>query len=155
MRKLNNKQLENIEETLKDKKNGLVRYREVKNDPVKLRAFCVRNRNPIWDITNCSHFKTGLMSESAKKSKEKLVDDHFIQRSKAVKIIYEKIDNNENMSLTEFIDILKRFCSTIKLTLEEHKKVTTFIRKNKNFTNFEAYVACGIKVDGLTEFIYK
>ena len=64
--KLNQNQLSNIEETLEDFKVLLVRYRSIKGDENKLKQFFVRNRNPIWDITNCKFFKTGLMSESAK-----------------------------------------------------------------------------------------
>jgi hypothetical protein len=65
--KLNQNQLSNIEETLEDFKALLSRYRSLKDDETKSKQFFVRNRNPIWDITNCKFFKTGLMSESAKK----------------------------------------------------------------------------------------
>ena len=39
-----------IGETLKDFKCLLPRFDEVKNDRVLLREFCMRNRNPIWDL---------------------------------------------------------------------------------------------------------
>ena len=84
---LNYNQKSKIEETLEDFKVLLGRYRSIKKDETKLRQFFVRNRNPIWDITNCKYFKTGLLSEEAKNtSLSDMVDDHYIQRSKAMKL---------------------------------------------------------------------
>jgi hypothetical protein len=40
-----------IEETLKDFKCLVPRFNEVKEDKVLLKEFCMRNRNPIWDLT--------------------------------------------------------------------------------------------------------
>jgi hypothetical protein len=79
---LNPNQLFNVQETLEDFKVLLVRYKQVKDDEIRLKSFFVRNRNPLWDLTNCKFFKTGLLSEGAKiVFKEDLVDDHYIQRS--------------------------------------------------------------------------
>ena len=60
---LTDKQLRKTDETLKDFKTLMIRYREVKGDDEKLKSFLTRNRNPLWDLTNCKYFKTGLMSE--------------------------------------------------------------------------------------------
>jgi len=88
--KLNDNQLSNIEETLEDFKVLLKRYRRLKGDENRLRQFFVRNRNPIWDITKSKFFKTGLISEFAKNmDTTQLVDDHFIQRSKAMRFILQ------------------------------------------------------------------
>ena len=57
MGKLKQHQLEKIEETLEDFKCLLKRYRELKDNPVKLNYFFNRNRNPIWDITNINFFQ--------------------------------------------------------------------------------------------------
>ena len=65
-RTLNQNQLSNIEETLEDFKALLPRYRSLKDDETKSKQFFVRNRNPVWDVTNCKFFRTGLMSEDAK-----------------------------------------------------------------------------------------
>jgi hypothetical protein len=58
---LNQNQLFNAQETLEDFKVLVTRYNQVKNDETKLRAFFVRNRNPLWDLTGCKFYKTGLL----------------------------------------------------------------------------------------------
>jgi hypothetical protein len=154
MDKLKQHQLEKIEETLEDFKCLLKRYRELKDNPVKLNYFFNRNRNPIWDITNINFFKTGLKSEKAAQSLDKnSVDDHFIQRSKSIKFIFNELDKKEDMSLDEFIMLIRKLCSTIKLTREEHNKVTSFAKKNPTYLNYEIYVECGINVEGISNFI--
>lgn len=127
---LNENQLFNVQETLEDFKVLVTRYKEVKNDETRLRAFFVRNRNPLWDLTNCKFFKTGLLSEDAKKlNKKDLVDDHYIQRSKGLKFVFEELEKDPNMSLDVFINIVKKYSSTVKLSKNEHAKVTSFAKK--------------------------
>jgi argonaute-like protein implicated in RNA metabolism and viral defense len=151
---LNDNQLSNIEETLEDFKVLLERYRSVKNSETKLKQIFVRNRNPIWDITNCKYFKTGLMSEFAKNIPiTQLVDDHYIQRSKAMKFIFSELDKNEGMSVDKFIMLLKKYCSTVKLSKEEHSKVTVVAKKNPTYLNYETYLACSIQIDGLSDLM--
>ena len=153
---LNYNQLSNIEETLEDFKVLLTRYRSVKCDETKLRQFFVRNRNPIWDITNCKFFKTGLMSESAKNLHlSHLVDDHFIQRSKAMRFIFSELDKDENMEVKKFIQILKKYCSTVKLSKEEHSKVTVVAKQNPTYLNYETYLACEIQIEGLSDLMLR
>ena len=128
----------------------------IKNDEFKLKSFFVRNRNPLWDLTNCKFFQTGLLSEGAKNSnKNQLVDDHFIQRSKGLKFVFSELEKNPNMDLFTFVNIVKKYSSTIKLSKEEHAKVTSFAKKNSSYLNYETYLACGIKVDGLSDIILK
>ena len=151
---MNDNQLSNIEETLEDFKVLLSRYRSVKDCETKLKQFFVRNRNPIWDITNCKYFKTGLISESAKKIPiTQLVDDHYIQRSKAMKFIFSELNKNEGMSVDRFIILLKKYCSTVKLSKEEHSKVTVVAKKNQTYLNYESYLACNIQIEGLSDLI--
>lgn len=151
---LNQNQLSNIEETLEDFKVLLTRFRSIKGDENKLKQFFVRNRNPIWDITNCKFFKTGLMSESAKnKELSELVDDHFIQRSKAMRFIFFELDRDENMEVDKFIQILKKYCSTVKLSKDEHSKVTVVAKQNPTYLNYESYLACKIQIDGLSDLM--
>ena len=153
---LNENQLFNVQETLEDFKVLVTRYKEVKNDETRLRAFFVRNRNPLWDLTNCKFYKTGLMSEGAKKlDKKDLVDDHYIQRSKGLKFVFAELDRDPEMSLETFINIVKKYSSTVKLSKEEHAKVTSFAKKNPTYLNYETYLACGIKVEGLSDIILK
>jgi len=153
---LNKNQLIKIEETMNDFKCLLNRYLELKNDDEKLKLFFTRNRNPIWDITNTKFFKTGLKSERSQNLLNKdLVDDHFIQRSKSLKFIFSEMDNNKDMDLDTFIVLVKKLCSTVKLTKEEHNIVTQFAKKNPTYLNYETYLACNIKVDGLSDFILK
>lgn len=153
---LNNNQLSNIKETLEDFKVLLSRYRDIKDDETKLRQFFVRNRNPIWDITKCKFFKTGLMSDSAKNMESiDLVDDHYIQRSKAMKFIFSELDNHEDMGIDRFIGLLKKYCSTVKLSKDEHIRVTVVAKKNPAYLNYESYLACQIKIDGLSDLMLK
>ena len=153
---LNKNQLFNTQETLEDFKVLLVRYQQVKNDETKLRSFFVRNRNPLWDLTNCKFFKTGLLSEGAKKSDNKnLVDDHYIQRSKGLKFVFCELEKDPKMTVESFIKIVKKYSSTVKLSKEEHAKVTGFAKKNPTYLNYETYLACGIKVEGLSDIILK
>jgi F0F1-type ATP synthase delta subunit len=152
--KLNKNQLENISETLKDFKSLIPRYIEVKNDDNLLKKFCVRNRNPVWDLTSAKYFDTGLISEASKKQpKKNLVSDHYIQRSRATKFIFDELVSNPNITTEEFVKLIKKYCSIVKLTKEEHDMVTTFANKNKEYLNYEIYVACGIKIVGLSDIM--
>jgi len=156
METLKKNQILKIEETMKDFKCLLSRYTELKNDETKLKLFFTRNRNPIWDITNTKFFKTGLKSEQSKnKSNKELVDDHFIQRSKSLKFIFSEMEKDKDMDINTFIVLVKKLCSTVKLTKEEHNIVTQFAKKNPTYLNYETYLACNIKVDGLSDFILK
>jgi hypothetical protein len=153
-RTLNQNQLSNIEETLEDFKALLPRYRSLKDDETKSKQFFVRNRNPVWDVTNCKFFRTGLMSEDAKDLPlTQLVDDHYIQRSKAMRFIFSELDRDENMELSKFIQILKKYCSTVKLSKDEHSKVTVVAKQNPTYLNYESYLACKIKIDGLSNLM--
>jgi hypothetical protein len=153
-RTLNQNQLSNIEETLEDFKALLPRYRSLKDDETKSKQFFVRNRNPVWDVTNCKFFRTGLMSEDAKDLPlTQLVDDHYIQRSKAMRFIFSELDRDENMELSKFILILKKYCSTVKLSKDEHSKVTVVAKQNPTYLNYESYLACKIKIDGLSNLM--
>ena len=153
---LNEKKIISANETLADFKALLYRYLEIKNDEEKLKLFFVRNRNPLWDLTNCKFFKTGLISEGGKISKKKdLVDDHYIQRSKGLKFIFSELEKDPEMSVETFILLVKKYSSTVKLSKEEHSKVTVFAKKNPTYLNYETYLACGIKVEGLSDIILK
>ena len=147
-------QLSNIEETLEDFKVLLTRYRSIKGNETKLKQFYTRNRNPIWDVTNCKYFKTGLMSEDAKNTPlTKQVDDHYIQRSKAMRFIFSELDKDEDMSVDRFIELLKKYCSTVVLSKDEHSMVTSVAKKNPTYLNYESYLSCKIQVDGLSDFM--
>ena len=54
--KISKKKIIQIEETLKDFKALIPRFKEIKDNPILLKMFCSRNRNPLWDITNISYF---------------------------------------------------------------------------------------------------
>lgn len=153
---LNQNQLFNAQETFEDFKVLLIRYKQVKDDEIKLKSFFVRNRNPLWDLTNVKFYKTGLLSEEAKKvDKKDLVNDHYIQRSKGLKFVFSELEKDPNMDLESFINLVKKYTSTVKLSKEEHSKVTAFAKKNPTYLNYETYFACGIKVEGLSDIILK
>jgi len=144
--------LENIRETFEDFKALLPRYISVKEDSNLRRKFCSRNRNPLWDISNTKYFNTGLGSKEGLSSVDP-VKDHFVQRTKAVDLIFTEIEKDPEMTLDRFIKILKKYCSVVFLTKEEHTRVSSFCKNNKEAFNYEAYLACGIKVSGLSDFI--
>lgn len=141
-----------IGETLKDFKCLIPRFNEVKNDKVLLKEFCSRNRNPIWDLTNINYFKTGLKSEGLILNGGKGVDDHYIQRSLCMEIIFRELDGNPDMSVNDFIDILRIYSSTVLLSEKEHRDITVYT-KNKGVINYMVYDEIGIKIKGLSEII--
>lgn len=142
----------NVSETLSDFKSLLGRYRQVKGNETLLKKFCSRNRNPLWDISNSKYFNSNLLSEEAKKSFS-ICNDHYIQRTKAVELLFRELDKDPDMSYDKFLLLLKKFCSTVKITKEEHSRVSSYCKKNKDSFNYEAYLACGIKISGLSELI--
>ena len=141
-----------IEETLKDFKCLLPRFNEVKNDKVLLKEFCSRNRNPIWDLTDINYFKTGLKSERLIQSGEKGKDDHYIQRSLCMGIIFRELNENPNMSVEDFIGLLKIYSSTVQLTKKEHTDITLYTKKT-GVMNYMVYDKVGIEVKGLMDII--
>lgn len=144
--------MQTIEETLKDFKCLLPRYREVKNDKNLLKAFCSRNRNPLWDITNIKYFDTGLSSKSFIKNGGTPVKEHYIPRVKSMEIIFKELDRNPDMSVDVFIYLIKKYSSTVNLTKEEHKKIT-LLTKGKDVMNYLLYEEAGIEIPGLIEHI--
>ena len=150
--KISKKKIIQIEETLKDFKALIPRFKEIKDKPILLKMFCSRNRNPLWDITNISYFKTGLVSEELIKSGGKGVDDHYIQRSLCMEIIFRELDGNPDMSVNDFIDILRIYSSTVLLSEKEHRDITVYT-KNKGVMNYMVYDEVGIRVEGLSEII--
>ena len=149
---ISNAKVQKIEETLEDFKCLLPRYNEVKGDRRKLKMFCSRNRNPIWDLTNIKYFKTGLKSQALMKSGEKGVSEHYIQRSLCMELVFRKLNENPNMSVEDFIEILRKYSSTVSLTQKEHKAITNFT-KDTDVMNYLVYHKLGIKVKGLRRFI--
>lgn len=150
--KISKLKLLKIEETLKDFKCLLSRYNEVKDDVVLLREFCSRNRNPIWDLTNIKYFKTGLKSEGLIQSGEKGKDDHYIQRSLCMEIIFKKLSENPDIDVKGFIELLRIYSSTVQLTKKEHIDITLYTKKT-DVMNYMVYDKVGIKVEGLMDII--
>ena len=140
--KISKKKIIQIEETLKDFKALIPRFKEIKDKPILLKMFCSRNRNPLWDITNISYFKTGLVSEELIKSGGKGVDDHYIQRAFSMKIIFNLLCENPNMGVDEFILLIKKYSSTISITKDDSNEI-----------NYHVYDKIGILVPGLLEHI--
>jgi hypothetical protein len=116
-----------------------------------LDAFFSLNRNPLFDLTGISYFRTGLESSSVIAG-GKPVHDHFIQRKQAMKILFEKLSKNKDMTLDEFIVFLVEYGSTVAITKEEHQVVTTRA-KNTTDLNYELYEQCGIVIEGLDKMI--
>jgi hypothetical protein len=94
------------------------------------------------------------MSEDVKNNPlTKQVDDHYIQRTKAMRFIFSELDKDEDMSVEKFTMLLKKYCSTVKLSKDEHGKVTAIAKKNPTYLNYESYLACEIQIDGLSDLM--
>lgn len=152
MGKLTDNLLVNIRETLLDFRSLLPRYMEVKNNKELLNKFCSRNRNPLFDISTSKYFYSGLSSNDAKNSPN-FCFDHYIQRTKAVDLIFKELERDPDMEVERFIKLLKKYCSTVKITKEEHSRVSSYCKNNKDAYNYEAYLACNIFVPGLSELM--
>ena len=126
-------------------------YDSIKNDPDDLDNFFSLNRNPLFDLTNISYFRTGLESQGVIDG-GKPVHDHFIQRKYAMKILFEKLSKNKNMTLDEFVVFLLEYGSTVAITKEEHQ-VVTMRAKNTTDLNYELYERCGIIIEGIDKMI--
>ena len=143
-----------INEAFESYKCLVSRYLKLRNDPKAVKRFLSMHRNPLFDITGGAYFKTGLMSAAASKCQEKCYtsQDHFIQRTKALKYVFRDMAKNPHMTLEQFIAIVKKYCSTVTLTKEEHRRVTTYGRKHKDMTNVKIYKRLKIKVNGLGQW---
>jgi hypothetical protein len=150
--KISNLKMRMIEETLKDFKCLLVRYREVKEDELLLKEFSKRNRNPLWDITSIKYFQTGLKSKGLIENGGEFTNEHYIPRVKATEIIFGELDINPEMDIETFISLIKKYASTISLTKDEHKRITS-LTKGKDVMNYLMYEQAGIEVPGLEEYI--
>jgi hypothetical protein len=111
-------------------------------------------RSPIWDVTSAPLFKSGLKSTCVTDIKSKdNVDDHFIQRVKAAKFLFEIFYENPKTTFVSFLNFLIKYGSTIALTKEEHNLVTSTAKKNKELMNYQIYESCGIEIPGLSELL--
>jgi hypothetical protein len=94
---LNENQLINISETLEDFKHLLPRYLQVRGDENLLKRFCIRNRNPVWDISNSKFFDSGLISESSKDLSKK---DWFLT------ILYKELKQSNLFLMNWFLILI-------------------------------------------------
>lgn len=152
--KLSRKQMSKVEETLKDFKCLIPRYLECKNSPKKLRSFCTRNRNPLWDLTNLKYFSTGLRSNAVIKADPeiKVSREHYIQRSLAMGLIFDELVENPKMKSKQFLFLIKKYGSTVEVLREEHKSIGK-ITKNTGIFNFRIYKSVGIDIPGLDKHL--
>jgi hypothetical protein len=149
--RLKDSQIKKIDMTLNIFKCQIGLYESIKNDPDGLDNFFSLNRNPLFDLTNISYFRTGLESQGVIDG-GKPVHDHFIQRKYAMKILFEKLSENKNMTLDEFVVFLVEYGSTVAITKEEHQ-VVTMRAKNTTDLNYELYERCGIIIEGIDKMI--
>jgi hypothetical protein len=149
--RLSESQIIKINLTLDIFKCQIELYNSIKTDPNKLDAFFSLNRNPLFDLTGISYFRTGLESDGVIAG-GKPVHDHFIQRKQAMKILFDKLSKNKDMTLDEFIVFLVEYGSTVAITKEEHQ-VVTMRAKNTTKLNYELYEQCGIVIEGLDKMI--
>jgi hypothetical protein len=141
-----------IGETLKDFKCLLVRYRECRGNEDLVKEFCSRNRNPLFDITNIQYFQTGLKSKGLIENGGVAVGEHYIPRVKSTEIIFEELHRNPDMGVEVFTYLIKKYSSTISITKDEHKRITS-LTKGTGVMNYLMYEQAGIEVPGLMEYI--
>jgi hypothetical protein len=154
---LNEKQLFKLNETLKNFKCLIPRYLEVKDSFDTLYNFCTEFRSPLWDY---KIFKTELVSEGVKNGKIlnkslpkdkkiKFTDEHIISRTLAVRVIFDELIKNPNMTLDEFIDLMWKYNVTIKITVTEHKLVpilkNVFYKKTINIYKDKGTIVPGLE----------
>ena len=149
--RLSESQITKINLTLDIFKCQIELYNSIKTDPNKLDAFFSLNRNPLFDLTGISYFRTGLESDGVIAG-GKPVHDHFIQRKQAMKILFDKLSKNKDMTLDDFIVFLVEYGSTVAITKEEHQ-VVTMRAKNTTNLNYELYEQSGIVIEGLDKMI--
>ena len=149
--RLSESQITKINLTLDIFKCQIELYNSIKTDPNKLDAFFSLNRNPLFDLTGISYFRTGLESDGVIAG-GKPVHDHFIQRKHAMKILFERLSENKDMTFDDFVVFLVKYGSTVAMTKEEHQVVTTRA-KNTTDLNYELYEQCGIVIEGLDKII--
>ena len=153
---ISEKLMRKIHESLLSHKAGLKRYNEVKDSPKDLQIFCSMYRNPLHDTTGTNFFSTGLKSSRAMKCLTcETVKDHFIQRTKALRYIFRELNKDPEMSILDFIDLMVKYASTVRLTKDEHKLVNLASKKYPKFTNVKLYKKLGIKVPGLGDWCKK
>jgi hypothetical protein len=70
-----------------------------------------------------------------------------------MRFIFSELDKDEDMSVDRFIELLKKYCSTVVLSKDEHTMVTSVANKNPTYLNYETYLACRIQVDGLSDLM--
>jgi hypothetical protein len=123
------------------------------------KRFLSLNRNPLFDMTGVSYFKTGLMSNECKRNLKdcdcKKTHDHLIQRTKALEYVFNEISSNSDMTPRQYVRVIRRYCSTVLLTREEHNLVTSFTKNNPSYTNASIYSSLGIKIPGLDKWVRK
>lgn len=149
-KKLTDIQFIKIDMVLKMFKHLLPMYIEYKVDKQLCETFCGLNRSVIYDITSCSFFKLGLISDEALKKLKKTVQEHVYNRTLSARVIFQKLENNPDMTIEEFIEILKKYGVTITLTETEHNNLP---KHTKGFydKSIEDYENNGVYVKGLRE----
>ena len=70
----------------------------------------------------------------------------------STEIIFKELNDSPDMSIFDFILLVKKYSSTVSLTKEEHKKIT-LLTKGKDIMNYLMYEQAGIEVIGLEEYI--
>jgi hypothetical protein len=129
--RISNLKMQKIEETLEDFKTLLPRYNKVKGDKEALKRFCSRNRNPVWDLTNIKYFKTGLKSDTLIKSGEKPVNEHYVQRSLCMELIFRTLDRNPDMTVEQFIELLRKYLLLFQIRDQQFRQNSYGKSKNK------------------------
>jgi hypothetical protein len=149
-KKLTDIQFMKIDMVLKMFKCLLPLYIEYKSSKSQCKRFCGLNRSVIYDITSCNFFKVGLISEEALKKLEKTVEEHVYNRTLSSRVIFSKLEKNPNMTIEEFIEILKKYGTTITLTESEHNRLP---KGTKGFyeKTCEDYENIGVNIIGLKE----
>jgi hypothetical protein len=152
-KKLTDIQFSKIDMVLKMFKCLLPLYIEYKNNESQCVTFCGLNRSVIYDITSCSFFKVGLISDEALKKMEKNVEEHVYNRTLSSRVIFSKLEKNPNMTIEEFIEILKKYGTTITLTESEHNRLP---KGTKGFyeKSYEDYVNIGANIPGFKDHMY-
>jgi len=118
-------------------------------------------RSLLFDVSKTKFFDTGLKSNEAQKLWDEglrfgdrvFTYEHPINRKMAAKFIMDELCANSEMSLNEFVYLVRMYCSVVTLTKEEHSLVTKHIKENEGKLSIQLYKENGIEIPGLYEYV--
>ena len=141
---------EKLNELLADIKCLMPRYEQVQTNLLYHQRFLSRQKHMIFSIINQFDYHSGICTT---KRTYNIELDHYIPRATAVDFIFQEVQMNPIIGGEELQLLLRKYCSVVAIDIDEHKKVTSFIKKNIDYSNYQVYEQLGINLVGLKEYM--